>query len=201
IFPNYGIPQKIILDRDPHFVSKFGTELCQLLDIKQNISSAYHPQTDGASECTNQSLEQYLRLFCGTQQNNWHAWLPLAQYMKNSWPSTTTKCTPFNLLIGYMLHTHQPIRKTINPSLEDRLETIKDTRDAAQEAQHKAQEFWVKEKPHFKGFEPGTCIWLEGANLRLPSTVTPKLSLRRYGPFEVVAKISHVAYKLCLPPT
>src|SRR5579863_7195818 len=84
VFPNYGIPQKIISDQDPCFVSKFGTELCCLLDIKQNISSAYHPQTDSASEYTNQSLGQYLRLFCGTQQNNWHAWLPLAQYTKNS---------------------------------------------------------------------------------------------------------------------
>src|SRR5579863_3008964 len=60
IFPSYGIPKKIISNQDPHFVSKFGTELCCLLDIKQNISSAYHPQTDSASEYTNQSLEQYL---------------------------------------------------------------------------------------------------------------------------------------------
>ena len=70
IFLTYGIPRKIISDRDPCFVLKFGTELCCILDIKQNVSSAYHPQTDGASECTNQLLEQYLQLFCGMQQNN-----------------------------------------------------------------------------------------------------------------------------------
>ena len=85
VIPHFGVPKKIISDRDTRFTLKFATELCCSLDIKQNISTAYHPQTDGASECTNQALEQYLRAFCGTQQNNWHTWLPLAQYTKNSW--------------------------------------------------------------------------------------------------------------------
>ena len=93
-------------------------ELCHSLDIKQNISTAYHPQTDGASERTNQALEQYLQVFCGTQQNNWHTWLPLTQYTKNSWPSTTTKRTPFDLLIGYTPHIHQPQRKSDIPTIE-----------------------------------------------------------------------------------
>ena len=80
VLPHYGIPKKIILDQDPQFTSRFSTELCRLLDIRQNISTAYHPQTDGTSEHTNQTLKQYLCMFCGTQQNNWHTWLPLAQY-------------------------------------------------------------------------------------------------------------------------
>jgi len=84
VIPHYSIPHKIISDRDVRFVSKFSMELCRILNIHQNISTAYHPQTDGASERTNQTLEQYLRVFCSTQQNNWHAWLPLTQYTKNS---------------------------------------------------------------------------------------------------------------------
>ena len=118
VIPHYSIPHKVISDRDVRFVSKFSSELCRLLDIQQNISTAYHPQTNGASERTNQTLEQYLRVFCGTQQNNWHAWLPLAQYTKNSWPSAMTKKTPFDLLIGYTPQVHQPTRKTTIPSLE-----------------------------------------------------------------------------------
>jgi len=118
IIPHYGIPCKIISDCDIRFVSKFSTELCCILNIHQNISMAYHPQTDGASERTNQTLEQYLRVFCRTQQNNWHAWLPLAQYTKNSWPSATTKKTPYDLLIGYTPQVYQPTRKTTIPSLE-----------------------------------------------------------------------------------
>ena len=49
--------------------------------------------------------------------------------------------------------------------------------------------------------EIGSKVWLEGTNLKLPSNMTPKLSPRRYGPFEVVSQISHVAYRLRLPPT
>ena len=46
----FGIPSKIILDRDPRFTSHFSTSLCQRLGIDRNISTAYHPQTDGLSE-------------------------------------------------------------------------------------------------------------------------------------------------------
>jgi Integrase zinc binding domain len=60
VFPHYSIPCKIISDRDPRFTANLTTELCKTLGIKQNISSAYHPQTDRQSERTNQSLEQYL---------------------------------------------------------------------------------------------------------------------------------------------
>ena len=97
----------------------------------------YHPQTDGASERTNQMLEQYLHVFCGTQQNNWHAWLLLAQYTKNLWPSATTKKTPFDLLIGYTPQIHQPIRKTDIPSIQQQITNIEEARKATQEAQHK----------------------------------------------------------------
>jgi len=60
IFPHYRIPLKVISDQDPRFDSAFTTDLCKLLGIHQNISTAYHPQTDGQSERTNQSLETYL---------------------------------------------------------------------------------------------------------------------------------------------
>jgi len=60
VVPHYGLPKKIISDRDTQFTSNFTKELCRILGIKQNISTAYHPQTDGQSKQTNQSLEQYL---------------------------------------------------------------------------------------------------------------------------------------------
>jgi hypothetical protein len=139
---------------------------------------AYHPQTDGASERTNQTLEQYLQIFCGTQQNNWHMWLSLAQYIKNSWPSATTKHTPFDLLIGYTPQIHQPTRKTNVPSLEQQLSTINKARSATQEAQRKVQDSWVKDKPRFTPFAVGSKVWLEATNLKLPSNLTPKLAPR-----------------------
>jgi hypothetical protein len=106
VFPHYGIPLKVISNRDPWFDSAFTTDLCKLLGIRQNISTAYHPQTDGQSEQTNQSLETYLRLYCDAKQHEWAKLLPLAQYMRNSWPSSTTKQVPFNTLIGYTPQAH-----------------------------------------------------------------------------------------------
>jgi hypothetical protein len=60
IFPHYGIPNKIISDKDPQFTSKLAKEICQITKIDQNISTVYYPQTDGQSEKTNQTLETYL---------------------------------------------------------------------------------------------------------------------------------------------
>jgi len=108
VFPHYGIPRKIISDRDTRFTANVSKDICRILGIKQNISTAYHPQTDGQSERTNQSLEQYLRLFCAQDQHQWNRWLPIAQYMHNSWPSSTTKKTPFELILGYTPQAHQP---------------------------------------------------------------------------------------------
>ena len=95
VFPHFEIPNRVISDRDTRFTSNFATELCKQLDVTQNISTTYHPQTDGQSEHTNQWLEQYLRIYCNFQQDNWASLLPMAQFMHNSWPNSTTSFTPF----------------------------------------------------------------------------------------------------------
>jgi len=119
VFPHYGLPKKVISDRDPRFASNFSRELCDLLRIKQNISSTYHLQTDGQSERTNQSLEQYLQLYCGSQQKEWAFWLPLAQYTRNSWPNASTKKSPFELILGYVPLAHQPSREANIPDINN----------------------------------------------------------------------------------
>src|SRR5712672_3596755 len=200
VFPHYGLPKKVISDRDPHFASNFSREMCNLLGIKQNISSAYHPQTDGQSERTNQSLEQYLRLYCGTHQKDWAVWLPLAQYTRNSWPNASTKKSPYKLILGYTPLAHQPSRDTTGiPDLNARIQSIKEAREQAQEALKHTQEAMIKESK-FKGFKIGNKVWLEGTNIKRPYN-SQKLSPKQYGPFKVVAKISNVAYKLNIPPT
>ena len=77
VFPFTGIPKKVITDRDTQFTSSFFKELCKQLGVEQAMSSAYHLQTDGQSERTNQSVETALRIFGNFQQNDWSKWLPL----------------------------------------------------------------------------------------------------------------------------
>ena len=67
VLPHYGLPRRVISDRDPRFTATFTRRLCEDLGIEQNISTAYHPQTDGQSERANQWVEQYLRMFINHQ--------------------------------------------------------------------------------------------------------------------------------------
>ena len=64
IFANHGLPQSIVSDKGSVFVAKFTKALYQALDVKKNLFTAFHPQTDGQTECTNQTLEQYQRMYC-----------------------------------------------------------------------------------------------------------------------------------------
>jgi len=84
--------------------------------------------------------------------------------------------------------------------MQERLSAIEEARKAAQEAQCKAQESWITNRPRHSPFSIGSKVWLEGTNLRLPANITTKLSPRWYGPFMVAAQISKVAYRLKLPP-
>ena len=79
----FGLPTKIISDRDPRFTSLFAKALCKKLHVQQNMSSAFHPQTDGLSERKNQWVEQFLRLVAEGRQDDWSEWLPLATAVHN----------------------------------------------------------------------------------------------------------------------
>ena len=61
---HYGIPEKVISNRDPRLTVELFKEICRSYDITRNTSTAYHPQTDGQSEHTNQTLEVFLCIFC-----------------------------------------------------------------------------------------------------------------------------------------
>jgi transposase InsO family protein len=67
VFRHHGLPNNIISDCGPQFISKFWWHLLSLFNIVCTLSSSYHPQTDGQIERTNQTLEQYLRCFISYQ--------------------------------------------------------------------------------------------------------------------------------------
>ena len=99
VFPYIGLPDKT--DRDVQFTGGLFKELCRKLGVKQNISLAYHPQTDSASKHMNQTVETALQIFGNYHQNDWVDWLPIVQYQINAHVSQTTKYTLFDLWIGY----------------------------------------------------------------------------------------------------
>ncbi len=78
---------------------------------------------------TNQWLEQYLRCFC-EDQNNWHQWLPFAEFAHNQWPHETTKKTPFDLIMGFTPRTDWLGISNV-PTVTDRLEEMEQARNRA----------------------------------------------------------------------
>ena len=198
VFPRFGVPSKVITDRDPRFTSQFMKELCTQLHIEQNVSTAYHPRTDGQSERTNQWLEQYLRFWVNHHQDNWRQLLPMAEYAHNSWRNETTKTTPYQTLMGYNPTADWRPIDASTPAPITRLEQWTRARQVAYIQMKMAQERWAKAKTEGKRFQKGDLVWLEGRNLKTDQPAS-KLAAKRYGPFPVAQVLSPVTYQLTLP--
>ena len=143
VFPYTGIPMQLISDRDTRFTSSWFKKLCRMLGVTQNLSMAYHPQTDGQSERMNQTMEGLLRIFCNRQVNDWVEWLPVVQYIINSRPSSTTKEVPYKLWMGYIPRAHQAAKDLKVPNLVERQKALEKIQEEAALAMQHAQESWV----------------------------------------------------------
>jgi transposase InsO family protein len=101
IYKLYELPIKVITDRDSIFTSTFWRELFSKLEVGINLSTTYHPQTNGQLERLIQCLEQYLRCMVGQQPKKWMRWLYLAEWRYNTNHHITINMTPFKALYGY----------------------------------------------------------------------------------------------------
>ena len=191
----FGLPAKIISDRDPRFTSHFAKALCQRLGIEQNISTAFHPQTDGVSERKNQWVELFLRHLTSDQQDDWSEWLTVATAVHNHYENATTRVAPIEALLGYLPRLDYSGPPSMNERAEERTITAHQKRVQAKEAINR----WAGERPKAK-LHAGDRVWLEGKNLKLPYQ-NLKLAPKRYGPFKISRVISPVAYQLDLPPS
>jgi hypothetical protein len=197
VFARYGLPTKVISDRDPRFTSKFTRELCKWLGVQQNISTAYHPRTDGQSERSNQWLEQYLCFWVNERQDDWAQYLPLAEFTHNNWPNESTRESPFHILMGYHPRADYSGAPSTIPRVNTRLEQYNEARRKAQDLMRRAQQSWVRHRDTPK-YKTGDQVWLEGRHLRTNQPTT-KLAPKCHGPFEVVQVMSPVNYRLKLP--
>ena len=159
LYPWFGLPEKIISDCDPQFTSHFGKALTQELGIQQNISTAFHPQTDGLMEHTNQWVEQYLCLILANQKD-WSIWLPVATAVHNNLANVTTGKTPHQLLIGVSPPLSPEQQNDANNVLaHDQVQLLKQYRTLAVEALNQ------RAKVPEARWQSGKQVWLEGKNL------------------------------------
>jgi transposase InsO family protein len=146
-------------------------ELCSALGIEQNISMAYHPQTDGQVERSHQETITYLRHYVSHLQDDWSDWLPEAEYQYNDKVHTATKETPFYLNYGrHPWKGEIDISSIANPSVETYLGQLEDARVKAKEAitrsieaMKTAYDQGLKNKDWIK---VNMLVWLEATNIR-----------------------------------
>jgi hypothetical protein len=101
----HGVPKKIVLDRGTQFTSCFWKRLHESMDTKLNFSSAYHPQTDGQIERTNQVLEDMLRACALKYGKSWDKSLPYAEFSYDNSNQTSLKMAHFEELYGRKCRT------------------------------------------------------------------------------------------------
>ena len=101
VFSKHRVPSHVTSNRGSEFISHFFCSLGKALRMTLHFTSGYHPEGDGQTERTNQTLEQYLRIYCNYQQDNWAKLLPLAEFSFNNSPSATTSVSPFFANKGY----------------------------------------------------------------------------------------------------
>jgi len=100
IWKLHGVPKKILSDREPQFTLKFMEEFTKVLETKRQLSTAYHPQTDGQTERINQEIGMFLWHYVNYQQDNWTDWLATAEFQYNDKKHVAMGRTLFKLNFG-----------------------------------------------------------------------------------------------------
>lgn len=204
VFSKHGVPQDIVSDRGRHFVSNFWSSLCDHLRIKSNLSTAYHPETDGQTERVNQILEQYLRFYVNYEQDDWVSLLPLAEFAYNNTSHSATGVSPFFANKGYnpqfevsVSHISSFAAEAMVTSFSELNTHLQDQIGIAIKQYATATE---SRRLPIPPFAPGDLVWLDARNIK---TLRPskKLDNRRLGPFKILSEVSSHARKLELPLT
>ena len=206
----YGLPDTIVSDRGPQFVSTFWREMCGILGIKLKLSTANHPQTDGQTENANQYLDQRLRAFVNHYQDNWSELLPMVDFAAANLPQASTGLSPAQVELGFEPRMSFDWENHVVPSTpKDKL-----SRDEAYALAHRMEDVWKFASENMKkaqeaqkvqadkhrrevDFDVGDHVWV---SMKPWKTDRPskKLDFQMAGPYRILAKEGH-SYRIDLP--
>jgi hypothetical protein len=96
----HGIPSSIVSDCDPTFISNFWQELFKLSGVRLQMSSVFHPQSDGQTEVVNKIITMHLCCLTGDRPRQWLQWLPWVEFCYNSAYQSSLCTSPFRVVFG-----------------------------------------------------------------------------------------------------
>ena len=210
-YRHWGIPQKIITDRGKIFLSDFWTSLFKILRTDLLVTTAYHSQSDGQLERTNQIVEIVLRHLVNNSRSNWSTFLGDIEFTINNSAHSSTGVSPMKFLTGRDAPTPlttaaaDAVPSSTSDWVQARDEIQQSARDALIFAQAKMSIYYDKKhkpltlRPGDKAF-----ISLTGsmeAGYHLPNTISHKLSPQCVSPFEVIRAVGRLVYELKIPAT
>ena len=204
----HGIPSSIVSDRDPKFTSRFWKAFQQAMGSKVCLSTSNHPQTDGQTERTIQTLEDMLRACVLESGGNWKELLPLIEFAYNNNYHASIGMAPYEALYGRKCRT--PLcwtevgdDRVLGPeNIQETTTKIRMIRDKVKQAQDR-QKSYADNRRRPLEFAEGDHVFLKVTpRLRLKGPFkSRKLSPRYVGPYEILERIGEVAYRLALPPS
>uniref|UniRef100_A0A8C6PG22 Gypsy retrotransposon integrase-like protein 1 n=1 Tax=Nothobranchius furzeri TaxID=105023 RepID=A0A8C6PG22_NOTFU len=203
VFHLHGIPEEIMSDCGPQFVSHVWKEFAETLGAQVSLTFGHHPQSNGQCKCTNQELGAMLRCVCSSHPSSWSTHLPWVEYAHNSHISTATGQSPFEASLGYQPALFPPMSSSISSVpqfLRCARRTWATTRAALDRTAQRNKQLADRRRRPAPVYILGQSVWLPSKDIPL-NAATRKLSPRCKGPFKVLDVPSSTTVRLDLPQT
>jgi hypothetical protein len=207
IVARHGIPATIVSDRDTRFTSRYWRKFQEEMGTKLLISTAYHPQTDGQTERTIQTLEDMLRACVLDFGGNWDDHLPLVEFSYNNSYQASIGMAPYEALYGRRCRTpvcwgevgqRELASSDLVAEANEKISIIRERLKVAQDR----QKAYADRRTRPLEFEEGDRVFLRVSPWKgvIRFRKRGKLGPRYIGPFRVLQRVGKVAYRLELPP-
>jgi hypothetical protein len=204
----HGVPVSIVSDRDTRFTSNFWSGFQKAMGTTLDLSTAFHPQTDGQTERVNQVLEDMLRACVLDFKGSWEEHLPLIEFAYNNSYHASIGMAPYEALYGRPCRS--PVcwaevgdKELIGPVfVQETTDKISIIRDRIRTAQSR-QKSYADLKRRILEFAVGDHVFLKVSPMKgvVRFGKKGKLSPRFIGPFEILERVGDLAYRLALPPS